>query len=192
MRISNCFLLLFLLLVDSLWLGLGCLCYCCSSYRNATLPKRMLWRNGHTDNWSEIVLKMQNTELPHKDNNNCKKYCLFTVAFAHFVLRIFAFHGICITSACFEFSFACHLFSSVLLAHINTHTHTHTSPALSCSFCMSSVAVSSRPRSRPHTLRCKKKNKWTSVHLKKSTKSVFFRRLAYIYVKSPRTLSLRS
>lgn len=80
--------------------------------------------------------------LKHNSSKHCPYLPLY---FTLFVLRIFAFHGICIGCACFEF----------LLSLRSPLSRAHTSHLLSlshCSFCMSSGAVSSRPRPRHPSL----------------------------------------
>lgn len=112
------------------------------------------WRNGHTDNWSERALKNSSA---HKTQQQQTLF-IFTVAFYTFRFTHFRIPRHLHWLRVFWVSAVIVLLSS--LVQTQTYTHTRT-PALhllllSCSFCMSSGAVSSRPRhpslSVTHTL----------------------------------------
>lgn len=141
---------LLLFLVDSLWLVIIVVVAVLIAMQLCSL--NVCWRNGHTDNWSERALKNSSA---HKTQQQQTLF-IFTVAFYTFRFTHFRIPRHLHWLRVFWVSALIVLLSSL----VQTQTHTRT-PALhllllSCSFCMSSGAVSSRPRhpslSVTHTL----------------------------------------
>lgn len=87
----------------------------------------------------------------HTKHNSSKHCSYLPLRFTLFVLRIFAFHGICIGCACFEFLLS--LFCSLLsYKHKHTHTHAHPHYICSCSHALSAchlVRSVAGPGTRP-------------------------------------------
>lgn len=107
----------------------------------------------------------------HTKHNSSKHCSYLPLRFTLFVLRIFAFHGICIGCACFEFLLS--LFCSLLsYKHKHTHTHAHPHYICSCSHALSAchlVRSVAGPGTRPcpsHTHSLTHKHTHTQARLR--------------------------